>query len=65
MRETRCLNCKCIMTLAEQKRLFGRVLRCGLSVHEAKEAQPRCQKCMTLFLGGSPVVVSPRRVRSV
>jgi uncharacterized protein with PIN domain len=46
----RCLHCNRELTWAEQRRQFGRVMRTGLTVEEARALLPRCQKCMTLVL---------------
>jgi hypothetical protein len=46
----RCRDCRNLMTWAASRVQYGRALRRGLTVAEAKAAQPRCQKCTTKFL---------------
>jgi hypothetical protein len=46
----KCLDCNYPMTWEHQRRQFGRLMRLGMSVQDAKSILPRCQKCMTLLL---------------
>ena len=57
--KTRCKGCNYPITWAEQRRQYGRLLRRGLSTDHAKAAGPRCQKCMTKYLGRSKRTPSP------
>lgn len=45
-----CKGCRYAMTWADTKRQFARALSRGLTVEQAKEASPRCQKCMTSLI---------------
>jgi len=49
-REIRCKRCRCLMTWADQRKQFGRMIGRGLTTEEAKTVQPRCQKCVTVYL---------------
>ena len=49
--KTRCKGCNYPITWAEQRRQYGRLLKRGLATDQAKAAAPRCQKCMTKYLG--------------
>jgi hypothetical protein len=42
-----CLGCGYLMTWAEQRRQFGRLIRLGLGRDEAKARMPRCRRCIT------------------
>jgi hypothetical protein len=46
----RCRGCKWPITWSDQKRQYRRLLDRGLSPADAREAMPRCQKCVTRFL---------------
>jgi len=46
----RCKDCRRILTWAERRRQYGRLLRRGLTEEQVKGALPRCQKCMTVWL---------------
>jgi hypothetical protein len=48
MSQIRCRDCRYLMTWAEQRKQYGRLMRRG--VDNIKAAQPRCQKCMTKYL---------------
>lgn len=49
--KTKCRGCgRQISTWAEQRKQFGRAIKRGLNYEQAKEASPRCQKCMTNYL---------------
>jgi len=50
---SKCLRCKNTMTWAQQRQQFGRLLRAGLSPQESRDISPRCQKCVTLYLGSA------------
>lgn len=45
-----CKRCKTTVTWAEQRKQYGRLIRAGLELSQAKEAGPRCKKCMTVYL---------------
>ncbi len=47
---TRCRRCNYEMTWAAQRRQFGRLMKRGLSVQQAKEILPPCQTCVTRYL---------------
>jgi hypothetical protein len=50
-RMIKCIDCKMPkLTWADQRRQFGRAIRRGLTVDEAKALMPRCQKCLTQAL---------------
>jgi hypothetical protein len=46
----KCLRCQNPMTWADQRRQYGRAMRAGMTVEEARRILPRCQKCMTVLL---------------
>lgn len=45
-----CLGCRTPQTWSSQRRQYGRALNRGLTPEQAKASQPRCQKCMTVYL---------------
>jgi len=45
-----CCNCRNPMTWAAQRVQFGRLMRRGICPTVIKAIQPRCQKCVTLWL---------------
>jgi len=47
---TKCLGCGFPQKWAEQMKQFWRARKRGLSEDQAKDACPRCQKCMTIYL---------------
>jgi hypothetical protein len=48
--KNRCRDCRNRMTWAALRVQCGRCLRRGLTIEQARAAQPRCQKCMTKYL---------------
>ncbi len=48
--KTRCRQCGQLITWAEQRTQFGRLLRRGWTAGQAKAVLPRCQKCLTWLL---------------
>jgi hypothetical protein len=48
---SKCVACKNTMTWEHQRRQYGRLTRAGFS---ARDIMPRCQKCVTLYLGTRP-----------
>jgi hypothetical protein len=54
-KKTRCLDCRGLMTWAAQRAEYGRALHHGLSKEQAKEATPRCRRCMAKYLEPIPV----------
>lgn len=48
--KSKCLRCGNLMTWADQKRQYGRLMRAGVSNDKIREVQPRCQKCVTILL---------------
>lgn len=49
-RQDRCKRCRYAITWADQRKQFGRMIKRGLSIDEIKAIQPRCQKCVTVYL---------------
>jgi hypothetical protein len=45
-----CSRCSARITWADQRRQWGRLIRAGLSERQARDIQPRCQKCVTIHL---------------
>jgi hypothetical protein len=45
---SKCLRCESAMTWTEQRKQYGRLMRAG---KPARDISPRCQKCVTLYLG--------------
>lgn len=58
-----CKGCRRRLTWTERRIQFGRARGRGLSEDAAKEAVPRCQKCMTVYL--REAVGPPRRIPHV
>jgi hypothetical protein len=56
-----CLGCKFKLTWEQQRRHFGRLMRLGFTIEQAKAATPRCQKCMTTWLHTQPKRISEPR----
>jgi hypothetical protein len=50
--QNRCRGCRFPITWTEQRRQYLRMGRCGLTKAEAKQASPRCGKCVTRWLRG-------------
>jgi hypothetical protein len=60
--QNRCRGCRFPITWTEQRRQYLRMGRCGLTKAEAKQASPRCGKCVTRWLRGRAAPTEPPRV---
>ncbi len=49
----RCIGCNNPMTWAESRVQYGRLLKRGIDEATAKQATPRCQKCMTVWIAAN------------
>lgn len=56
--KTVCLQCGYSITWATQRQQFGRLMRKGFSVEDARKLLPRCQVCLTATLRGKPQIGS-------
>ena len=60
----RCLSCGYGLTWANIRVQYGRAIKRGLTLDEAKAVCPRCQKCMTKFLKKVDIFESEQRAKS-
>jgi hypothetical protein len=51
---TKCRDCCNPMTWSAQRRQFARLVHRGVTLDEAKQLMPRCQKCVTQLLRWRP-----------
>ena len=49
-----CIECQRRMTWAEQRVQYGRLKKRGVTNAHIKDALPRCQKCVTIWIRNHP-----------
>jgi hypothetical protein len=60
MSRQKCFACGVAVTWASVKVQYGRAIKRGFSQDQAKEACPRCYRCMTKYLRNMEKVLADR-----
>lgn len=57
----KCTSCAKSMNFMHVRKQYGRLMRRGFTTEQVKVIQPRCQKCVTVWLKGhTPATAHPQ-----